>query len=285
MRREVPVVEIEGADESGILYPHDEAMCRVVVKFEFPARLHQKASDEACRWAMAVNDRRDVPEDPADMNPATWVAIVAEHKEKVAEVSALSDRLYSEDCEAYLRQRIPLEYRKPIDRLQMKAPAAFDKVQCWEPWADSKPGLVAIGASGKGKTRAVYARLAELHRTEGTSFHAFTADALKATVLSLSCGEPAGGFVNMDAMMAALTSVDVLFLDDLSQAKVTAVYAEKLFAMVERRTARGLAMAVTVQMQKGALVAKLAGRDEEWKDTAECIARRLSDYCMPVSFD
>jgi hypothetical protein len=81
-----------------------------------------------------------------------------------------------------------------------------------------------------------------------------------------------------------LRAAEIAFVDDLSQAKLTPHYAERFFALVEHRMARGLPLIVTTQLDGNALARKLAGYEDQFADTAACLVRRLRDFCAPVNF-
>ena len=195
-------------------------------------------------------------------------------------------------------QQIPAEYRREIDRKQLKNPDAFDRVQLWTPGGE-RPGLVVLGDTGRGKTRAVFQRLATLHRENGTGFLALTADELKRQLIAAAWRENKGEVEEEDLAHRALRaaagvsratveercqSVEILFIDDLSQTKLSAYYAERLFALIEHRTSRGLPLIVTAQMDGTMLVRKLAGWEAQFIDTASCLVRRIRDKCQPINF-
>ena len=202
--------------------------------------------------------------------------------------------------EDFIARNIPPKYRETIDRAQLKNPAAFDKVQLWTP-GGAQPGLIVFGDTGRGKTRAVFHRLATLHRKNVAKFVALTADELKRKLITAAlAGEVEGDDQEHEVEWSEtgpiyhkrepstfegkLRAADVVFVDDLTQTKLTAHYAERLFALVEYRTGRGLPLIVTAQMDGDRLARKLAGWEDQFADTAACLVRRLRDYCQPVNF-
>jgi len=276
--------------------PDDRNSCPGISRFWWP-RLHPRAEWNACQFSISADIR-------LERDPTTTEAIRAEYQSKFRDLTAESVKLIRADRDTFIQQHIPPNYRMPIDRARLKNPAAFDKVQAWTPDGE-RPGLVARGDTGRGKTLAVYTCLAQLHIEMGLRFIALTADKLKMDILSLSrrsfddddedhssyspwfyavtnpypCDED-----TLETFTNKLNRVDVLFIDDLSQTKLTPVYAERLYAVVEDRTSHGKALVVTVQMGKAALVNKLAGYENAFLDTADCLARRIEDYCQPVNF-
>ena len=201
-----------------------------------------------------------------------------------------------EKRERYIADAIPAEYRKPIDRARLANPGAFDRVQAWSPEGE-QPGLVVLGATRRGKTRAVYWRLAQLHRERDLRFCAYSADELKRRLIQAALN----GEIEPDSLIIAsessvyhrrepvtfegeLRAAKLVFIDDLSQAKLTAHYAERLFALIEYRTARALPIVFTAQMDGDRLIRKLAGWEDQFADTAACIVGRIRDYCQAVNF-
>lgn len=234
----------------------------------WPQRLHRNVVQAAWDWTDKVDGRLYGDNPPVD-------ALRLEYLAKLAEFSSESARLKLAEREAFIERSIPPGYRVAIDRIRLKSVDAFDLVQLWKP-SPARPGLVAFGDTGRGKTLAVYHRLAALHRARGMSFVALTADTLKRRAIAAAMHEGDG--------LEDVWKARVLFIDDLSQAKLTAHYAETLFAIVEHRTAQGMPCIFTVQMTKAALIRKLAGYEAAFLDTAECLARRIEDHCQPVNF-
>lgn len=257
--------------------------------------------DQARAFAQRSNER--LKSDPSELDAvhAEYTALVGSMVERSRQVQAVGR-------EDYVRKSIPPEYRQCIDPAQIKNRRAFEKVQAWIPGLEAqRPGLMAWGRSGAGKTRAIYSRLAALHRAHGTGFIGITSDDLKNAILSLSAmqapdeiGYGSGRLVadrlaDISPMLAAVRSVEslidglrrasVLFIDDIGQAKMTPVYGERLFSLIEYRTARCLPVIVTAQIDGDALTKKLSGYENEHLDRAQCIVRRIRDKCCPVNFD
>jgi DNA replication protein DnaC len=260
----------------------------------FPNNLHNEARDLGRAWITDAARRWEA-------SAVTLEALRAEYQAQLdAWIAASGKRKVSDLAryrEAHITQVVPLEYRQPIVRDMLKNPAAFDRVQLWAP-GGKKPGLIVFGATGYGKTRAIYNRLATLYRENGTQFYALTADELKQGVIVAAHN----GEVEHEATYeyrgdhlpslrrepstfeGKLRAADIVFIDDLSQTKMTGYYAERLFALVEHRVARAKPLIVSVQMDGDRLAHKLAGWDEQFADTAACIVRRLRDFCQSVNF-
>ncbi len=276
--------------------PVDRNSCPCISRFWWP-HLHPQLERRAQNFSIGADIRLGRKSIPPE-------AIRAKYLSKIRDFTEESDKFIRADRVAFIQQYIPPRYRVPIDRTRLKNPAAFDKVQAWAPGGE-RPGLVVIGDTGRGKTLAVYTRLAQIYIETGLRFIALTADNLKSWVLLLSRRNPDEEYEDhspcspwwralmnpypcdddtLETFTNKLTRVDVLFIDDLSQTKLTPVYAERLFSIIENRTSHGKALVVTVQMGKAALVNKLAGYEAAFLDTADCLARRIEDYCQPVNF-
>jgi DNA replication protein DnaC len=126
----------------------------------------------------------------------------------------------------------------------------------------------------------MFALLARLHRECGTLFRAVRAVDLKARVLELARSDSA----ELAVYVEGLRAVPVLFVDDLAQAAMSAVYGEKLFDLVEHRTVRGLPCLFTVQIGPTDLERKLAGYEGLHADRAACLVRRIREFCRSVDF-
>ena len=139
-----------------------------------------------------------------------------------------------EKRERYIADAIPAEYRKPIDRARLANPGAFDRVQAWSPEGE-QPGLVVLGATRRGKTRAVYWRLAQLHRERDLRFCAYSADELKRRLIQAALnggGNDRGSFaVTVDGKrIATLNTINnnyiVCDVDYSAGAPVVTSFAE-----------------------------------------------------------
>lgn len=97
----------------------------------------------------------------------------AADREKRRAASEKRDRLSS------LRRICPPEFIQPIDRAQLRNPAAFDAVAGWD---GRFPGPIAFGGTGSSKTRAAWSAVARLHVENGRSFAWFPVKRLIAEI-------------------------------------------------------------------------------------------------------
>ena len=180
---------------------------------------------------------------------------------------------------------IPKEFQTEIDRAKLKNPRAHDEVvgHRTKLVGEDGSGLLCLGASGQGKTRAVYTLLFEYgKRMPFDSFKAVTALELKQQVQTL-CRKPAALAEYIESFFDAETIIH--FIDDISTASLTQAYAETLHHLIDGQTSRGLPVIVTSQLGREALLEKLGGYQGKFAGEAGAILRRLGDYCHGVNFD
>jgi hypothetical protein len=144
-------------------------------------------------------------------------------------------------------------------------------------------GLLFFGPTGSGKTRAAFRLLSAWAMNEEMRFRYFSAPVLKR---QLADAARAGKAHQVIEQILEFDDYEerVIFIDDLSQARFTASFAENLFELIDRIHRERRLLIVTVQTTGAALVRKWCADDRELADTAEAIARRLKDYCVKVRF-
>jgi hypothetical protein len=276
-----------------------------LLRAPYPPDLHPRAVAGFSKWAEDADRRLDNRTLDAVGARAEYAAALSAAIRQSDEAAAADREREAADREAFIEAAVPPLYRTPIDRARLRNPRAFDTVAAWRP-GGACPGLLCAGDTGMGKTRAVFARLMELHRAEGLPFVALSSDALKQRMIDLSqrggwddeAAERAENLARsarardflparddtLGLFCAKLQTVPVLFVDDLSQIKATGFAAEKLFSIIENRTREGLPLIVTLQTGPADLIRKLAGAGAEYADTAACLVRRLQDFCEAVDF-
>ena len=94
-----------------------------------------------------------------------------------------------------------------------------------------------------------------------------------------------GNVKQLESELGELAYTEMLFIDDLHQAKFTPRYAEELMRIIEKRYSMGSATLITCQVPGEALVRKLAGDNPQLREVAEAIVRRIRDMCEPIDFD
>jgi hypothetical protein len=144
-----------------------------------------------------------------------------------------------------------------------------------------KGGILAWGESGSGKTRAMFevARF-RIKETPHYRLKYCSAPALKRRLADAArAGQSQGVFDDLFADEDA-----ILFIDDLSQPRLSAAFAGDLFEIIDRICREHRRLLVTVQSAGTDLVRKWCSDDPSLVGTAQAIARRLRDYCTPIHF-
>lgn len=147
--------------------------------------------------------------------------------------------------------------------------------------SDFQGGILLHGATGSGKTRAAFALLAAQVRDDPDLRFKY----VSAPVLKRRLADAARGGKSHVILEELLDDPgQVLFIDDLSQARFTPAFAENLFELVDRIHREQRPLVVTVQTSGAELVEKWVADDRALMDTALAIARRLREYCTPFHF-
>ena len=138
-------------------------------------------------------------------------------------------------------------------------------------WQYGPGGLLLIGPTATGKTRAAYLLLLRL-LDEGRSIRAF--DCVR---FGHECGRrfrDGGG----EDWTDALAKAELVFLDDVGKMPFTERAEAELFALVERRCANELPIIATTNMIGADLEAKASA------DRGAPLARRLREFCQVIVF-
>jgi DNA replication protein DnaC len=139
-----------------------------------------------------------------------------------------------------------------------------EKLQSWK---YGHQGLVVIGYSGAGKTRAVWAML-ERHYKSGHRVIATDSAKFRNSM------QAAARDGNLEWWQESLGKVDILFFDDLGQMKMTDSVAESLWSVVERRCANRKPVIITTQYGGENLISQF-----ERQDLGDAVRRRLNEFC------
>ena len=145
---------------------------------------------------------------------------------------------------------------------------ALDALLGWQ-WGPM--GLLAIGPTGRGKTRAMWLLIHRL-LDEGRTVKTFDCAAF-----GHECGRRFLDGTGAE-WVDGLAKVETVFLDDLGKVPMTERVEAELFALIERRTANMLPILAS---------SNLVGRDFEGKASADRgapMVRRLREFCRVVVF-
>jgi DNA replication protein DnaC len=212
-----------------------------------------------------------------------WKEAEEKHKEavKLVETEWVSDWVLS---------NVPYEYVRQIDFEKLPNKRAFDEVMqyvdSFDEWLEQgrKDGIVAFGKTGTGKTRSIYRaiiRSVERGSSLCSDFKIISAPDLASMVRTMAIGN----VKQLESELGELAYTEMLFIDDLHQAKFTPRYAEELMRIIEKRYSMVSGTLITCQVPGEALVRKLAGDNPQLREVAEAIVRRIRDMCEPIDFD
>jgi DNA replication protein DnaC len=186
---------------------------------------------------------------------------------------------------SHIAKMVPALYQ---DTDEERLPAELlTKVREWSP---GHRGLALMGKTGTGKTRSVYLRLSEILKAVKIS---------QTTQKHWVCKIPLIAAIN-DAAFARLVReaawneglsarrqlklfyiVNILFIDDLGQSKMSDLVTAELYSLVEYRTSNLLPIIFTTNYSCNQLEEKMIDKQED-KDRGMAITRRLSEFCDVV---
>ncbi|MBM4156488.1 MAG: hypothetical protein FJ221_15880 [Lentisphaerae bacterium] len=198
----------------------------------------------------------------------------------------------------------PAVFSDRLDRARLPNPPAFDRVLTWSP--DMGRNLIAFGDVGTAKTRAVYHLFYRLMKSipddpmwrdtggdcddEDDDYGVgwselidIPASALATRVRALALRDPVG----VASFTRHLRQARILFIDDITQIRLTDRLAEVLYDVIDARYRNNRPLIVTSQVGADELVGKLAHGDKSLRITARAIVRRISQdgRAMAVDFD
>lgn len=194
------------------------------------------------------------------------------------------------EADAFLRSTVPAAFHEDgfapelyPNPETLAAVVAHGLPENGEERSDFRGGVLLHGATGSGKTRAAFALLSALVREDLALDLRFKY--VSAPVLKRRLADAARGGKSHVILEELLDEPgQVLFIDDLSQARFTPAFAENLFELVDRIHREQRPLVVTVQTSGAELVEKWVADDRALLDTAQAIARRLREYCVPFHF-
>lgn len=186
-----------------------------------------------------------------------------------------SQKRQDEALQAAQKQRVRDQWATicpPLYQLTDPTRLPQDKLTKVMEWQYGAEGLVIHGDTGRGKTRAAYLLLRSIHFEEGKKIAAFHSNTF-AHRCAKEFFEGSG-----EDWIAHLSTVDVLFLDDLGKSKFTERVECELFGLIENRVANLKPIIVTTNFVGESLASKMTN------DRAEPMVRRLREFCQSVSF-
>lgn len=163
----------------------------------------------------------------------------------------------------------PSQYRE--NNVDIIDKSCFTSVTSW----DLGPmGLMCTGASRMGKTTSCWHLLHKLYVLKGIQF-----EALSEPEFAQKCQEM-GRARGLDSWLKKLSSVPILFLDDIGHAATSSGYLSQLYIVVENRTKWKKPIISTTQFSSAELVDRGGA-----KKTIEAILNRLKRASKIVVFE
>jgi DNA replication protein DnaC len=168
----------------------------------------------------------------------------------------------------------PVEFQVPIERARLPDAAAFDRALRWTE-KNERASLLLVGDTGLGKTRALYALLAQiLTRRPAITIERYNCITFGETAREKSYqGKGAEWFER-------LRTVDFVVFDDLFRGVLIDQIQEELFGLVSVRTENRLPILATTQFTADTLEKSGVLKGHH----AAAITRRLREYFEVVKF-
>jgi DNA replication protein DnaC len=174
------------------------------------------------------------------------------------------------ELESAWKRLCPPLYRNSIRERLPKLPA-FEEVQKWK---YGPTGLLIVGPTRRGKTRAAWKLLERLHFDERRTIRAFNPTDLKLAVAK-AWRDPG----EAEVWINRIRTVGVLFFDDLDTVKFTEAVEETVYDAFEYRPTHGKPVIVTLNRAGAELAARLNASGRGAK-----IVERMREYCQVINF-
>jgi len=142
-------------------------------------------------------------------------------------------------------------------------------------WQYGPEGLLLLGPTGTGKTRAAFLLLKRLVLEELRIVRAFDGLGFDHECVRQFRGKDGE---DGEAWADALARVEVLFLDDLGKGCFTPRVEAELFGLIERRAANCLPIIATTNLTGRDLAGKVSA------DRGAPLVRRLREFCKCITF-
>ena len=147
-------------------------------------------------------------------------------------------------------------------------------------WQYGSRGLILLGDTGKGKSRVAWSLLKRLlvedkpmqHPKPSRDFVWFDATSFGHEIIRAYREE------NADVWLEEVSTVPLVFFDDLGKLKLTERAEVELFGVIERRCANELPIIVTTNDTGDSLAARMSD------NRGPAMIRRLREFCEPIQF-
>jgi len=164
----------------------------------------------------------------------------------------------------------PAEYRN-TNYERLPNPEKFEQVQKWQ---YGPVGLLVVGPTRRGKTRAVWKLLERLHFDEHRNIIAFSPMDLKLAVANAWRDSE-----TTEDWISTLRHASVLFLDDLDTIKFTEAVEETIYDIFEFRPMHAKPVIATLNQSGRQLAARMNTNGRGAK-----IVERMREYCEVINF-
>ncbi len=165
----------------------------------------------------------------------------------------------------------PPAYRNTVPE-QLPNLVKFKQVQEWQYGAT---GLLLVGPTRRGKTRAAWTLIRRLYLEEGRTLKAFRPMDLKLEVAN-AWSDAEGA----EEWIGRLRHTDVLFLDDVDTVKFTEAVEETIYDLFEFRPTHTKPVIVTVNVTGRKLAERMNANGRGAK-----IVERIRESCHVVNFE
>ena len=180
--------------------------------------------------------------------------------------SALDDAVQS--CRMEFEKLCPEIYRG-TDPAKLPVQGKLAEVMAWR---YGPRGLILHGVTGRGKSRCAWLLMErEIMSGRRTAALDWEAGLGWAATFKVSSERAV-------RWLRKLSTVEVLFLDDVFKARLTESFEAALYGIIENRTSRGLPIIATTNDTGASLKARMSD------DRGQAIYRRLKEFCRSVNF-
>ena len=164
----------------------------------------------------------------------------------------------------------PPAYRNTVPE-QLPDLVKFKQVQEWQYGAT---GLLLVGPTRRGKTRAAWTLIKRLYLEEGRTIKTF-----RPMDLKLEVANALGDAEEAEEWIGGLRHTDVLFLDDLDTVKFTEAVEETIYDLFEFRPTHGKPVIVTLNLTGRRLAERMNANNRGAK-----IVERMREFCQVINF-
>jgi DNA replication protein DnaC len=165
------------------------------------------------------------------------------------------------------RPLCPIEFQE-YDNQLLSNPKKFSEIANY---AFSRIGLLVVGETGAGKTRAIWQLLRRIYVDEGKEFKFFTGIRFANEMQASYRMEDRSAWVD------GLMDVNVLAIDDIDKMKFTERMETEIFGIIDDRISNRKKTIITTNISGDELIARMP-------IVGEPLVRRLREFCEVIKF-